>query len=949
VIFAGTTSYQYDDLNRLTRIERANGAIILYNYDELGNRISKLVTHGTILTAHFSCSPTIGTAPLTVSFTDQSIGNITSWLWDFGDGNTSTEQHPVHTFGPGKHTVSLTVATDSQETDTKVWADLINAATDIINESIYDDFEGSVIDQSKWTIDDPDGILGQSNGNLTAASPSGAQYASLESKQVFRGDFEFVLAYSNFYSTSYLPQKTEVFPGIRLIAKFVSSDAQIALKRAHDYRYQDTSRGMFISQEFIGGAEATGTVGTSAVNPTGLLKIQRTGSTIITAFNDRAGWVSLGTYENSFVDDVIIHIGIEPGFNGDFHVLIDGIYYSADTQPDKGNGPSLKIPDTGQTVSYTDTFGEDSDYIINPKSFTKLDENGNALPESAASWAMVRDNVTGLTWENKTVDAGIHDRNHTHTWQEAQDVFIAQLNASGFGGFNDWRLPTIKELSMLFHGDKADPTIDTFFFPNTVSAYYWSLDSHSDITSLAWGMYFHNGLIEGRDKLDTHHLRAVRGGQPGLSGDYATNGDGTVTDLNTGLMWQQQAPPEMMTWEEALNYCESLSLAGKSDWRLPNRNELQSLVDYSKNSPALNPLFTPEWQPPHYWSSTTHARFNTHAWGVYFYSGFISYNTKTNTYYVRAVRTAQPDPDILTHSGSGTSFTGQWTLVAAPGAFQDESLVTQEDGATFTFDPDHTGCRTVSLWWSQDPGHHDAVPVEIYDDITLLDTVYVNQQTGGGQWQELGTYFFNHSAVVVVISDSATHTTSVDAVQTTATDDCHNVSRVLVPGWNLLTPVHQTAVPMIASLWAAGMDSQGAQITRVQKWDGTGWQSFSPGNPFGDFAIEPGRGYFVFNQGQSQTTWESTGMPVPCPMTYEFSAGWNLMGFPSGVHATSSELAESINAQQDHVTRIQKWDGSGWQSYSPDAPFGSFDITHCQGYFLFSSQTQASYTQACEN
>jgi hypothetical protein len=334
---------------------------------------------------------------------------------------------------------------------------------------------------------------------------------------------------------------------------------------------------------------------------------------------------------------------------------------------------------------------------------------------------------------------------------------------------------------------------------------------------------------------------------------------------------------------------------------------------------------------------------------VYFYSGFISYNTKTNTYYVRAVRTAQPDPDILTHSGSGTSFTGQWTLVAAPGAFQDESLVTQEDGATFTFDPDHTGCRTVSLWWSQDPGHHDAVPVEIYDDITLLDTVYVNQQTGGGQWQELGTYFFNHSAVVVVISDSATHTTSVDAVQTTATDDCHNVSRVLVPGWNLLTPVHQTAVPMIASLWAAGMDSQGAQITRVQKWDGTGWQSFSPGNPFGDFAIEPGRGYFVFNQGQSQTTWESTGMPVPCPMTYEFSAGWNLMGFPSGVHATSSELAESINAQQDHVTRIQKWDGSGWQSYSPDAPFGSFDITHCQGYFLFSSQTQASYTQACEN
>jgi uncharacterized protein (TIGR02145 family) len=306
------------------------------------------------------------------------------------------------------------------------------------------------------------------------------------------------------------------------------------------------------------------------------------------------------------------------------------------------------------------------------------------------------------------------------------------------------------------------------------------------------------------------------------------------------------------------------------------------------------------------------------------------------------------NPNIFSHTGEGTSFTGQWTPVAAPDAFQDESMVTQENGATFTFDTGHTGCRTVSLWWSQDPGHHDAVPVEIYDDITLLDTVYVNQQAGGGQWYELGTYFFNHSAVVVVISDSATHTTSVDAVQTTATDDCHTVSRVLVPGWNLLTPVHPSTVPITASLWAADMNSQGAQITRVQQWDGTGWQSYSPGAPFGDFSIDPGRGYFVFNQAQSQTAWESTGMPVPCPMTYEFSAGWNLMGFPSGVHANALKLAEAINAQQDHVTRIQKWDGSGWQSYSPDAPFGSFDITPGQGYFLFSSQPQASYTQACD-
>jgi uncharacterized protein (TIGR02145 family) len=224
-----------------------------------------------------------------------------------------------------------------------------------------------------------------------------------------------------------------------------------------------------------------------------------------------------------------------------------------------------------------------------------------------------------------------------------------------------------------------------------------------------------------------------------------------------------------------------------------------------------------------------------------------------------------PDPDILTHTDPSASFTGQWTPVTAPDAFQDESMVTQENGAAFTFDTGHTGCRTVSFWWSQDPRRHVAVPVEIYDDITLLDTVYVNQQAGGGQWQELGTYFFDQGAVIVVISDSSTHTTSVDAVQTTATDDCHTVSRVLVPGWNLLTPVHQTAVPITASLWAADMDSQGAQITRVQKWDGTGWQSYSPGAPFGSYDITPGQGYFLFSsQPQASYTQACDGAGPVC-------------------------------------------------------------------------------------
>jgi len=73
------------------------------------------------------------------------------------------------------------------------------------------------------------------------------------------------------------------------------------------------------------------------------------------------------------------------------------------------------LPDSGQTQSYTGTFGEDSDYLINPPSYTKLDASGNDLPDSATSWVMVRDNVTQLIWEVKTDDGSIHDRDNTYT------------------------------------------------------------------------------------------------------------------------------------------------------------------------------------------------------------------------------------------------------------------------------------------------------------------------------------------------------------------------------------------------------------------------------------------------------------------------------------------------------------------------------------------------------
>lgn len=118
------------------------------------------------------------------------------------------------------------------------------------------------------------------------------------------------------------------------------------------------------------------------------------------------------------------------------------------------------------------------------------------------------------------------------------------------------------------------------------------------------------------------------------------NGDGTVTDTITGLTWQQ-AESYTMNWEEALAYCEVLGLAGYDDWRLPNTNELQSIVDYKTKDPAIDTSFFPDAISFEYWSSTTRADRANLAWTVSFGRGIVYTSKKNDEFYVRAVRGGQ--------------------------------------------------------------------------------------------------------------------------------------------------------------------------------------------------------------------------------------------------------------------------------------------------------------------
>jgi hypothetical protein len=135
-------------------------------------------------------------------------------------------------------------------------------------------------------------------------------------------------------------------------------------------------------------------------------------------------------------------------------------------------------------------------------------------------------------------------------------------------------------------------------------------------------------------------LLSLSMGSIGLAADFEDNGDGTVTDHDIGLIWQQ-GESAMKDWETSCAYCASLSLAGQSDWRLPNIEELKSIVDYNKYDPAINTTFFPDFpkvKHSYYWSSTTHSNMTSYAGAVLFFSGGVFYGFMGGDHFARCVR-----------------------------------------------------------------------------------------------------------------------------------------------------------------------------------------------------------------------------------------------------------------------------------------------------------------------
>ena len=355
------------------------------------------------------------------------------------------------------------------------------------------------------------------------------------------------------------------------------------------------------------------------------------------------------------------------------------------------NAWAYPLPDTGQTRCYDNEtqipcpepgepfYGQDGNYLINPPSYTKLDASGNDLPDTATEWVMVRDNVTKLVWEVKTDDMtmpiSIHYVYNMYNWQDAQDVFVAQVNAENFGGHSDWRLPTIQELSSITNLGPFLPAVSGTYFPFKQWPMCWS--STTSDTDTAWYVNFASNSRFKGTKSSSYYVRAVRGGQAEALDHFVINGDGTVTDTNTGLMWQQATMKSKMTWEDALAACEWLTLGGYYDWRLPSQRELNSIIDFNEYDPAINQTAFPNTMSYYYWSSSTQQMQTPYAWYVNFTTGeetgSFPLPTKMSTWFVRAVRGGKP-PDMCPPDIKANGSDGPITLSSSESVSIDISL-----------------------------------------------------------------------------------------------------------------------------------------------------------------------------------------------------------------------------------------------------------------------------------
>ncbi len=311
------------------------------------------------------------------------------------------------------------------------------------------------------------------------------------------------------------------------------------------------------------------------------------------------------------------------------------------------------IVDTKQSIFYGNTqelvstpepgsiyYGQDAQFSGNTPSYTN-NQDGT-----------ITDNVTGLIWEK-----GYQILTHTQA--------LSYLEEKNQGNYNDWRIPSIKELYSLMQfcgtdvsssdmyaqpSSSAIPFIDDDYFDfdyfangdRAIDVQYYSCSKYTGLIMTNKESLFGLNVADGRIKSypyvsggseKEYSVKLVRGTTNYGINYFVDNNNNTITDKATGLMWDKDDSGKGMKWSEALAWAQEMNTQkhrGYDDWRVPNAKELQSIVDYSRspqvtNSAAIDQVFNiskitaenGEDEYPYFWSSTTHLNLSTSSYAVY--------------------------------------------------------------------------------------------------------------------------------------------------------------------------------------------------------------------------------------------------------------------------------------------------------------------------------------------
>jgi hypothetical protein len=282
-----------------------------------------------------------------------------------------------------------------------------------------------------------------------------------------------------------------------------------------------------------------------------------------------------------------------------------------------------RLPDTGQTQSFTGTFGEDHDYSIHVPAYV---DNGDGT---------ITDTITGLMWQKS--DGG----------EMRIESAMAYADSLSLAGYSNWRLPLPQEILSIFNLQKNNPAMDVIYFPSSGAEYWWTSVTQTGDNSKVWCGNAGGG-IGNHLKTETisaggskkFHVKAVRDVQApeSIPNRYTDNGDGSITDNLTMLMWQKNPAVTDLIWEQALSGAENLDYAGFTDWRLPNIKELFSIHDPDRTIPAADPVFGLQ-AVAKYWSSTSiPGQQGVKAWYFDTRFGITTYELKTTMLAAMAVR-----------------------------------------------------------------------------------------------------------------------------------------------------------------------------------------------------------------------------------------------------------------------------------------------------------------------